>query len=362
MARWMVEKGARHLILVGRSGASSAISSQLRELEQAGAEVVVAKADVSELEQVAQVLKEIVQSQPPLRGIIHAVGVLDDGILRQQNWERFAKVMNPKVAGAWNLHTLTQHLPLDFFVMFSSVVSLLGNGGQANHAAANAFLDALAYYRQAQGLPGLSINWGPWSDIGAAAKRQVGHRMSTTGMGTISPQQGLQAMEELLRRDAAQVGVMPVNWFEFLDQFPANTYPALFSDLADQVRQKKVEQKQGSDTNLKDQLNEASSDERRKLLVEYLQQQVKKLLGFDASSPLESNQLLSELGLDSLVSIQLRNRLRTELNVDLPIDKFLESTIVQLGNALLEKLALANIILSEAPSTDLGEDMEEITL
>ena len=146
MARWMVEKGARYLVLVGRSGASSGLSSQMKELEQAGAKVVVAQADVSSVEQVAGVLTEIEQSLPPLRGIVHAAGLLDDGVLMQLSWERIARVMAPKVEGAWNLHTLTQNMPIDFFVLFSSAASLLASPGQANHAAANAFLDALGLF------------------------------------------------------------------------------------------------------------------------------------------------------------------------------------------------------------------------
>ena len=111
-----------------------------------------------------------------MRGIIHAAGVLDDGLIQQQTWQRFTKVMAPKVQGAWNLHNLSQHESLDFFVMFSSSASLLGAPGQGNYAAANAFLDALASYRRSQGLAGLSINWGPWAEVGMTAKLQLGVR------------------------------------------------------------------------------------------------------------------------------------------------------------------------------------------
>src|SRR5690606_30530681 len=110
------------------------------------------------------------QTMPPLRGVIHSAGVLDDGALLQQSWSRFRTVMAPKVVGSWHLHQLTRHLPLDFFVLFSSGAAVLGSPGQSNHAAANAFMDALAHCRRAQGLPAVSINWGPWAEVGAAAR------------------------------------------------------------------------------------------------------------------------------------------------------------------------------------------------
>ncbi|MDH3602772.1 MAG: SDR family NAD(P)-dependent oxidoreductase, partial [Candidatus Tectomicrobia bacterium] len=177
VARWMVSKGARHLVLMSRSGAAD--TATIAALEHAGAQVVVTQADVSEAEEVSQVLAHI---DRPLRGIIHAAGVLDDGILQQQTLERFARVMAPKVRGAWHLHTLTKDMSLDFFVLFSSTASLLGSGGQANYAAANAFLDVLAHYRRAHGLPGVAINWGGWSEVGMAARSEVRERMNMTGL------------------------------------------------------------------------------------------------------------------------------------------------------------------------------------
>ena len=166
VAHWLVEKGARHLILMGRQGATAAIALQIQELEQAGAIVTPLCADVSDESQMRTVLGDLAIAAPPLLGIIHAAGVLEDGVLQQQTWERFRRVMAPKVQGAWNLHVFTQNQSLDFFVLFSSSASILGAAGQANYGAANAFLDALATYRRSQGLPGLSINWGHFGGSG----------------------------------------------------------------------------------------------------------------------------------------------------------------------------------------------------
>ncbi len=139
------------------------------------------QADVSHKEQLTQALADIEADLPVLRGVIHSAGVLDDGALVQQNWERFQTVFAPKVDGGYLLDALTRHLPLDFFVLFSSASAVLGSPGQSNHAAANAFLDALAYHRRGLGLPALSINWGVWDQIGAAAERSVGGRVSSRG-------------------------------------------------------------------------------------------------------------------------------------------------------------------------------------
>ncbi|MBL8164704.1 MAG: SDR family NAD(P)-dependent oxidoreductase, partial [Anaerolineae bacterium] len=227
VAQWLVERGARHLALVGRSVPSESAIETLRELENQGAEIGIFQGDVGQHADVTRVLSTITAHMPPLRGVIHSAGVLDDGLLLHQDWERFAYVMGPKVNGAWYLHAETLGQPLDFFVMFSSVASLLGSSGQGNHAAANAFMDALAYHRQASGLPALSINWGAWSEIGAAAERNVAGRASEQGMGTISPADGLTILDRLMRGDAPQIGVTPMDWPKFLRAFGDDTPPFL---------------------------------------------------------------------------------------------------------------------------------------
>jgi acyl transferase domain-containing protein len=167
VARHLLDQGARQLVLAGRSGRDD--DPAVEQLRASGAIVRVVKADVARSDHVARLI-ETCQTQGPLRGVVHAAGVLDDGILVKQTAERFARVMAPKIRGAWELHIQTQTLPLDFFVCFSSMASLVGSPGQGNYAAANAFLDALAHHRRARGLAGLSINWGPWADAGMAAK------------------------------------------------------------------------------------------------------------------------------------------------------------------------------------------------
>jgi malonyl CoA-acyl carrier protein transacylase len=313
VAHWLVERGAKHLVLLSRSGQKLTGSNQLEKLEkleQAGACVRVIQADVSDTEQLARILSEIEQSLPPLRGILHAAGVLDDGVLQQLHWQRFAPVMAPKVQGAWNLHRLTQNKPIDFFVLFSSSTSLLGAGGQANYAAANAFLDALASYRRMLLLPGLSINWGAWAEVGMTARLQLGERFSQQGEGSIAPQQGLQVLEQLLTIEPpVQVGVMPINWSRFL-QKQLTVSPFLSDFLKEFEPLAEVE--------FREQLEALLPRERKALLVAHVRTQVAKVLGMSLPESIELGQQLIDLGLDSLMAIELRSHLQSSLRCSLP--------------------------------------------
>ena len=166
----------------------------------------------------AALLARIRADGPPLRGVVHSAGVLADAGLLQQDADRFARVFAPKVQGGHLLDTLTRSDPLDFFVLFSSVAAVLGSRGQANHSAANAFLDLLARERHSRGLPGLSINWGAWTDVGAAADRGMTERIAAQGLGSVTPSQGLLAMERLLALGCAQAAVLPIDWKRYFEQ------------------------------------------------------------------------------------------------------------------------------------------------
>jgi NAD(P)-dependent dehydrogenase (short-subunit alcohol dehydrogenase family) len=321
VARWMVERGARHLLLVGRRGAAGRGAEAVAALEQAGAKVTVAQADVSQADQLAAALWGMGSSRPRLRGVVHAAGVLDDGVLLQQSWEKFARVMAPKVSGAWNLHRLVEREELDFFVLFSSVSSLLGSPGQANHAAANAFLDALAHHRRALGLPAMSINWGVWSDVGSAAKRNVGARVGLQGMGSFSAAEGIRLLERLLAAGPAQVAVMPVNWPRFRQAMRiASPYFAEL-DTANQAAPRPLDEGR---TDLRKQLQGAPPNQRRKMLLAHVRVQALKVLGLGSAEEIDVRQPLNELGLDSLMAVELRNLLGAGLGGE----KSLPATLV----------------------------------
>ncbi len=203
-AKWMSETGARHIALLARRQPSPLERQTIDAIVAGDCRVHVRQASVNDGWQLNQALSSLRSSCPPLAGVFHLAGVLEDALLVRQTPEKFANVFAPKVAGAWNLHRATMTDRLDYFVCFSSAASVFGSPGQANHAAANAFLDMLAHYRRRQGLPGLSINWGPWAHVGAAAKRGVEKRGDLGGVGVLTPEEGLEVLRRQLRRDGSK--------------------------------------------------------------------------------------------------------------------------------------------------------------
>jgi acyl carrier protein len=226
-------------------------------------------------------------------------------------------VFSPKVAGSWHLHELTQDLPLDFFVLFSSAVSLLGSAGQANHSAACAFEDGLAHYRRALGLPAVSINWGPWGEAGAATRGNVTQRSRLKGFQPIQPEQGFRILERLLVQAPAQIGVMSVDWRQYSDSFSRRSTSALLSELSRQrdVNVSKPQDKKEPVQAVIQRLNGAPLTKRQALLTDYVRAQATKVLGLDLAPPIDSNQPLNDLGLDSLMAVELRSLLSAELEL-----------------------------------------------
>ena len=345
IAEHMVTAGARHLILSGRSGAVSEQQQvALKRLQASGAEVQVIQADVANAEDVAKLLT---QAKHALRGVIHAAGVIDDGMLTQQTAQRFEKVAAPKVQGAWHLHTQTQEHPLDFFVMFSSVASLMGSTGQANYAAANAFMDSLAHYRQSIGLPALAINWGPWGDVGMAASEPVKRRLANEGWDTISSQQGWQIMQVLLPYNISQAGVLPIDWTQFMRQVAGAAQSPMLARLNQQVATNS-DQTLSSNHQIIGQLASAAANQRVSLLNTYLQERVAQTLQVSVTQ-LDDQQSLSNLGIDSLTSVELRAWVRSDLEVDIPLEHFLTTpTISDLAALINDQLNVDSTQQAEA--------------
>jgi len=338
VAQWMVEKGARTLVLVGRSGVSSeSAAAAVRTMKEKGAQVVVAQADISEENDAARIIENIRGSMPPLRGVLHAAMVLDDGVLLQLSPERFTQVMAPKVLGAWNLHSLTLDAPLDFFILFSSVSALAGNPGQSNYAAGNAFLDALAHYRRRQNLPALSINWGRIADAGYVARHtNIARHFDAIGFKGITTSQALQAMERLLLQRATHVGVLNIDWRKWSKLASTSTSPRFDLLMSPDALTLQTGGDQGHIRNVV----LAAPDEQRKQIIEsFLKDQVARVLGTTAAK-LESERPLNELGLDSLMMIELKNKTEKEIGLMLSTVELMRGpTISTLALALLQQLS-----------------------
>ena len=358
VAAWMAEHGAGHLVLAGRRGITSAAEEKIRAISQTGAIVSVFQTDISDPKQLARMLAELEQTLPPLHGIIHAAGVLDDGVLTEQTPERYAKVLAPKLDGAWQLHCQTLSLPLDFFIMFSSATSLLGSVGQSNHVSANAFLDALAYNRLAQGLPALSINWGAWSEIGYAARVQAGDFLKNQGMGTIDPGAGLAALKRVFHSNTAQVGVIPIDWPTYLQRTACSGYLSEFRREFSLTQPGSSEEK----AEFRQLFESTPQDERHALLTRHVAAQVATVLGFSASTAIDRKQGFFDMGMDSLTSIELRNRLRTSLGCALPSTLAFDFPSVTALVDYLAKEVLGQVDAS--PQIETGEErkaLEQLT-
>jgi acyl transferase domain-containing protein/acyl carrier protein len=355
VARWMVEHGARELVLTGRSAPSQEAEGVLADLRQQGVNVRTAQVDVSVGKDVARLLADIDRDGSPLVGVLHCAGVLDDGVLLQQSWDRIWKVLSPKVAGGWHLHNLTRDMPLETFVLFSSWCAVLGSPGQANHCAANAFLDTLAHYRRADGLPALSVNWGAWAEVGAAARVDRSENLGRRGIGNFTPDQGLDAMELLLSEGATQSAVVPFE-LELWRQFdPLGSQSHLFDLLADESAETGGKSEAADD--VRQALDDAAPGQQRLEVMEgHLGKQVAQVLRIPASR-IDRERPFKALGLDSLTGLELRNRLEASLQLKLPGTLVWNySSVEKLGEYLLGRIEIPADAAAQAAEPDDNAD------
>ncbi len=310
IAGWLAERGAGVIVLNGRRPPDPEAQAVIDTLRTQGADVRVELADVTDPAAIEEMLARIDASMPPLAGIIHSVGVLSDGALGNQTWDRYEQVLWPKVLGAWRLHRATLSRDLDIFALFSSITGIVGNSGQGNHAAANTFLDQLAAYRRSLGLPGQSIAWGAWSGLGEAEEQRerIERQLESAGTGWLSPQQGLRAFEELVRQDPSFSMVASVDWPVLATNFDVS--PPFISELL--PRQGQDESGASADAaDLLSQLRSTPRDSWQPALVLFLQNELQAVLRMP-SSPAPTVGFF-DLGMDSLMAVEVRNRLNRAL-------------------------------------------------
>lgn len=321
LARWLVERGAGQVVLMSRRQPSEEVAAELERLRDQGAHIRTVQADVTDLDSLRQALSAMAAELPPLRGVVHAAGVLADGLLFDMDLERLDRAMRPKTLGSWNLHVATQGAPLDFFVLFSSVACVLGNPGQANYAAGNAFLDGLAEYRRRQGLPALSVNWGPWGGSGMAAAAGIDAQLRARGLYPLDPRMSLDVLERLITARQSNVAVANVHWPDLLKSLGSRT-PALLRDLAT-VSEAETAESAGVDQAFRDELLSADDETRQARLRDYFAEELARIMGI-ANSDLDLEQPLNEIGMDSLLASELKNNLERRLAFTLPMAAFLE--------------------------------------
>jgi acyl transferase domain-containing protein/acyl carrier protein len=344
VARWLVGEGARHLVLAGRSGAiDESAAALVGELEAAGARVVVSSVDVARRDDLARLLAEIRHALPSLRGVIHAAGIVDDGVLLQQSWGRARSVLAPKVDGSWHLHDLTAHDPLDFFVLFSSAAAVLGSAGQASYGAANAFQDALAHRRSSQMLPAVSVGWGAWANTGMTARledRDRARRLQR-GLGDMEPDRALDALRLALQNDGAHVVIAPIDWSMFEQSNVLAGRPFFATLRGERGSPANRVEINGKGSGFLERWDATPAAMRRSLLLTHIRNEVIRVLGLDPNQSIAPRQPLNELGLDSLLAVELRNALSSTLGYALPATLLFDYPTSE---------ALAEFLMREVPA------------
>ena len=304
LVRWLAGRKARHVVVLTRRAADAAAVSLLQAQLPPQTELVVVPSDVGIRADVESALETIRRRLPPLAGIFHLAGVLDNAFLAKQTWPQFEHVMGPKARGAWHLHELTLDQPLDWFVMFSSIAGVLGSIGQANYAAANAYLDGLARVRRARGLPALSVAWGLWAGSGMAGSLSDTERARLTDIGLrpLDPEGGLAMMEELMALDAAHGVVLPIDWASFdRSALGARDIPLLRA-----ARRPRA----GADARgERSRLEALPVSARGPALDALINAEIARCLGMPGAHRVDDQRGFFDLGLDSLMAVELHQRL-----------------------------------------------------
>ena len=345
-ARWLAARGARSVALMGRRAPGEAAVQAIRDLEAQDVTVRVIHGDVASNADVDRTVQIIDAEMLPLRGIVHAAGVLDDGVVERQTWQRLSNVLAAKAGGAWNLHRLTLDRPIDFFVSFSSIASVVGSAGQTSYAAANAFLDGFAQYRRARGLPAVSVNWGPWAEGGMAASLDARdrERIARIGLGAIREEHGAELLDLAINHPSAQMMAAIVDWPAFLAQ--ADLGATRCYDMLRHGSTRSRSANAASQTSAGDLAREveaAPAKRRRAVVFDRVRAEALKVLGVSPSIGIAADRPLNELGLDSLMAIELRNTLGRAIGRTLPPTLLFKSpSLAALTETLLLELGGSN--------------------
>ena len=337
-ARWLVAKGARTLILVGRRGAASPeAQAGVAELEAAGARVQVCAADVARFDDLHKVFQQIAQDLPPLKGVVHAAMVLEDALVRNLGRDSLQRVLAPKMLGARHLHELTRDLPLDFFILYSSATTTLGNPGQGSYVAANMYLESLAECRRRLGLPALTVGWGPIGDVGFLARNERVREALVARIGgqLLSSAQALNQLEELLKADRTGVAVVDLDWRRLQKTMPGTQSPrfrALGGRAGEEVGDGAV------DADIRALIANLSNDEVLQTVTELLFEQMANVLRMPVQK-IASNATIYDLGMDSLMAVELVTAIESRFGISVPSTAMTGgATVAQIASRIATQL------------------------
>ncbi|WP_344840304.1 type I polyketide synthase [Actinocorallia longicatena] len=321
VARHLVASGAGRVLLASRRGAAApGAEDLLKELSAGGARVDVTACDVSDRDAVLDLVADVAGSGFPLVGVVHAAGVLDDGVVETLTQQRLDAVLRAKADGAWYLHEATHGMGLRLFALFSSLAGVVGSAGQANYAAANAFLDALSAHRRASGRAGVSIAWGPWADSGGMAERLSGAdaaRLDREGVRSLSAEEGLALFDTAVAQESPQVVAARWNTRTLRAHAAAGTLPPLLAGLVPAAQRSHASAAAGED--LRRRLTDLDETDQRQIVTDLVLLHAALVLGHSGGADIDPGDPFEKLGLDSLGAVQIRNRITGATGLRLPV-------------------------------------------
>ncbi len=382
---WLAARGARHVIAIARGDPTQSTLDRFNTLRAQGMVIDNRHCDVADSRQLSDLLASL---ERPLRGVIHLAGIIADGVLSGMSAHQLQAVMAAKVAGSWNLHRLTRHLPLEFMVMASSAAAMLGSPGQGNYAAANAFVAALARWRHARQLPALAIHWGPWAALGmtAAMDEPARRRMLAIGWQPLPEASAGRWFDQAIACERPELAILPLDWSRFCAQVPVDRLPAFFErvvrpvalDAGTQARaglSGDVAQAASGDaqalsieTDPIERIRGADGQARRTLLLHWLAAQVAATLGLEGVDSADPGRLehqpFSDLGMDSLMHMELRNAINTRMRLSLPLGDYLQcGSVAELADLITSAIGPAHGDgLPADPANESSPSFEEFTL
>lgn len=373
--RWMIQHGARRFILMGRSPLPErklwkdintfekpySRVQTIRELEQLGAMIHIAAVDISSEEEVRAYLDKFEEEGwPEIRGVIHSAGVANPQLMMDMNIDEFNQVLHPKIFGAWNLHQYFKNRPLEFFVLYSSVASLIVSPGQSNYSAGNAFLDALSHYRKLLDKPSLTVNWGPWGDIGMATQLDLNKFFIERGLYPMSTNEGLRALQKAFSQNKPQVAVVGADWKRVIEyNYPVGVQPSFLESLCSQIDDTESNSGDNAGTLIEQMEALLNREDQIELLSGYLTKMAAAVLRIEQGK-INQTQPLTSWGLDSMMAIELKNIMEKECQVSVAVVELLKGiNISNLSKMLYEKMEERFLVTKDEELSELFRELEE---